>query len=34
MSQDFSVIRDKRIPTEFAMIERREDLKNFVIEKY
>lgn len=34
MSQDFSAIRDKRIPTEFAMVERREDLKNFVIERY
>ena len=34
MSQEFAGIRDKRIPTEFALIERRDDLKNFVIKKY
>ena len=34
MSQEFAGIRDKRIPTEFALIERREDLKKFVINRY
>lgn len=34
MTEEFSAIREKRLPTEFAMIERREDLKNFAIERY
>jgi hypothetical protein len=33
-SADFSSIRDKRIATEFAQIERRDDLKQFKITDY
>ena len=29
-----SAVRAKRLPTEFALIDRREDLKNFKIQKY
>ena len=33
-TSDFTPIRDKRIATEFAQIERREDLKQFKISDY
>jgi hypothetical protein len=33
-SSDFTPIREKRIATEFAQIERREDLKQFRISDY
>ena len=33
-SSDFTPIREKRIATEFAQIERREDLKQFKISDY
>ena len=34
MKQDYSGVRAKRIPTEFALIKRREDLKEYKMQEY